>query len=223
MLTNLMAFPRLNNVSFWLLPPSLILILLSALIENGAGTGWTVRILLLILYLELVNLDKLSYFSNIINKNSTRCEKVLLIGSKSSSYFKQDSNKFADTEITRLGKLNNKQLIHQRLHVEHLIFKFYSRFRNLTVAHNALNKTITPKDINVNKSSLAENKDLFYQWLVGFTDGDGSFSIVRQNNTWSLTYKLGQSTYNLRILHFIKRRLKAGNIYVEKNGKKCSF
>lgn len=223
MLTNLMAFPRLNNVSFWLLPPSLILILLSALIENGAGTGWTVRILLLILYLELVNLDKLSYFSNIINKNSTRCEKVLLIGSKSSSYFKQDSNKFADTEITRLGKLNNKQLIHQRLHVEHLIFKFYSRFRNLTVAHNALNKTITPKDINVNKSSLAENKDLFYQWLVGFTDGDGSFSIVRQNNTWSLTYKLGQSTYNLRILHFIKRRLKAGNIYVEKNGKSAHF
>ena len=42
MLTQLMAFPRLNNISFWLLPPSLILLLLSALVENGAGTGWTV-------------------------------------------------------------------------------------------------------------------------------------------------------------------------------------
>ena len=42
MLTNLMAFPRLNNISFWLLPPSLILLLLSALVENGPGTGWTV-------------------------------------------------------------------------------------------------------------------------------------------------------------------------------------
>ena len=38
MLTQLMAFPRLNNISFWLLPPSLILLLLSALVENGAGT-----------------------------------------------------------------------------------------------------------------------------------------------------------------------------------------
>ena len=42
MLTQLMAFPRLNNISFWLLPPSLILLLLSSLVENGAGTGWTV-------------------------------------------------------------------------------------------------------------------------------------------------------------------------------------
>lgn len=42
MITQLMAFPRLNNISFWLLPPSLILLLLSALVENGAGTGWTV-------------------------------------------------------------------------------------------------------------------------------------------------------------------------------------
>jgi len=36
---------------------------------------------------------------------------------------------------------------------------------------------------------------MFYEWLVGFTDGDGSFSVVRQNNSWSLIYKLGQSTY----------------------------
>jgi len=42
MITQLMAFPRLNNISFWLLPPSLILLLLSSLVENGAGTGWTV-------------------------------------------------------------------------------------------------------------------------------------------------------------------------------------
>lgn len=42
MLTQLMAFPRLNNISFWLLPPSLILLLLSSLVEDGAGTGWTV-------------------------------------------------------------------------------------------------------------------------------------------------------------------------------------
>nr|YP_010691041.1 LAGLIDADG endonuclease [Phellinus igniarius]WBU93142.1 LAGLIDADG endonuclease [Phellinus igniarius] len=64
---------------------------------------------------------------------------------------------------------------------------------------------------------------MFYQWLVGFTDGDGSFSIIRQNNTWNLTYKLGSSTYNLRILHYIKKQLKAGNIYIEKNTKSAHF
>lgn len=61
-----MAFPRLNNISFWLLPPSLILLLVSSLVENGAGTGWTVLVSLLLIFTELVNLDKLSYYSNIV-------------------------------------------------------------------------------------------------------------------------------------------------------------
>nr|AAC72264.1 COI i1 protein [Cyclocybe aegerita] len=91
----------------------------------------------------------------------------------------------------------NFQIIHQRLHVEHLK-KHYS--------------------INVNKHTLSENKETFYQWLVGFTDGDGTFSIVNQNNKWSLTYKISQNTYNLRILHFIKNQLKVGSIYIEKGG-----
>jgi len=64
---------------------------------------------------------------------------------------------------------------------------------------------------------------MFYEWLVGFTDGDGSFSVVRQNNSWSLIYKLGQSTYNLRILHFIKTQLKVGRIYIDKNGTVADF
>ena len=101
-----MAFPRLNNVSFCLLPPSLILLLLSALVENGAGTGWTVMVLLLIENIKLVNLDKLSYYSDIVFENSTRCEKILQIGSKSSPYFKQGRKIFTNKEITRLVKFN---------------------------------------------------------------------------------------------------------------------
>jgi hypothetical protein len=96
-----------------------------------------------------------------------------------------------------------KDIIHQRLNVGHLR-SFISNF-------------------NVNKTSLSENKHLFYQWLVGFTDGDGSFSIVRQNNQWSLTFKLSQSTYNLRVLHFIKTKLTVGSIYVEKDGSHAHF
>jgi len=77
-----------------LLPPSLILLLLSALVESGAGTGWTVGILLLILFENLVILDKLLYYRNIILENLTRCEKVLQIGSKCSDFKLQGEKKF---------------------------------------------------------------------------------------------------------------------------------
>ena len=216
-----MAFPRLNNISFWLLPPSLILLLLSALVENGAGTGWTVDIFGLIFYYKLAILDKLSYYSNIIYKNSTRCEENLQIGNKSSSYFKKDRKIFTDTENIRLVNLN--KFCHQRLNVEHLILSFLTLFQNISKENIKLNKNLTKKMTAVNKTSIFENQDLFYQWLVGFTDGDGTFSIVKQNNNWSLTYKLSQNTYNLRVLYFIKKQLGKGSIYIDKKNNMAHF
>ena len=182
-------------------------------------TGWTVVIL--ILNQELVILDKLSYYSNIIYINSTRCEKILLIGGKSSSYFIQDRKIFTNMEITRLVKFIFVNFSHQRLYVEHLIYNFFSGLKNLSKVY--VNNIITLKNVSVNKNSISENKELFYQWLVGFTDGDGSFSIIRQNNKWNLTYKIGQSTYNLKVLYFIQKQLKAGSIKIEKNGKIAEF
>lgn len=39
----------------------------------------------------------------------------------------------------------------------------------------------------INKSKYYENKDNFHQWLVGFTDGDGSFTIYRsKDGKWTL-------------------------------------
>jgi len=211
-----MAFPRLNNISFWLLPPSLILLLVSSLVENGAGTGWTVWILLLFFITKLVTLDKLSNYSDIIIGNSTRCEEDLLIGSKCSSYFIHGRNNFTDSENIRLG---NSRYALALSGSGLLSAKFKISYQRLNVGH--LNSKFST--FNINKNSLSENKDIFYQWLVGFTDGDGSFSVLRQNDSWSLTYKLGQSTYNLRILHFIKKQLGAGSIYVEKDGKNGHF
>ena len=98
--------------------------------------------------------------------------------------------------------------IHQRLNVEH------------PTTMNSLWKSFAKQ---ITKSSLSHNKTVFNQWLVGFTDGDGTFSIVppacapSQNNKWSLTFKIGQSAYNLRVLHFIKKQLGVGSIYVEGN------
>jgi LAGLIDADG endonuclease len=90
-------------------------------------------------------------------------------------------------------------IIHQRLNVEHP-----SKFNNGIIKHN-----------NLTCASLSKNKILFYQWLVGFTDGVGNFSITYQNSKWSLTYKLSQHQYNIRLLYFIKRQLGVGNINKE--------
>jgi len=79
------------------------------------------------------------------------------------------------------------------------------------------------RNINtVTKNSKFNNpdKNKFYQWLVGFTDGDGSFSVIYQGGSWNLVFKIGQSSYNLRALYYIKNQLGFGSIYVEKEKKR---
>jgi Cytochrome C and Quinol oxidase polypeptide I/LAGLIDADG endonuclease len=65
------------------------------------------------------------------------------------------------------------------------------------------------------------NKFWFEQWLVGITDGDGTFSIVRQNDKWNLAFKITQSRYNLRLLYYIKKNLGIGS--VTKDNTKAQF
>ena len=221
-----MAFPRLNNISFWLLPPSLILLLLSALVEQGAGTGWTV-------------LDKLSFYSNIKKFKLYSMRETLQLGSKCSLLINTIEKILLTWRISACNKekvLNSVlfniylyfSLLHQRLNVKHLTNKFYifptSNFNsNVNYAVNSNFNSSNFKPFNVNKAGLNENKEIFSQWLVGFTDGDGTFSISNSNNKWSLSFQIGQSTYNLQVLHFIKKRLKNGQIFVEKNKDMTNF
>ena len=72
-----------------------------------------------------------------------------------------------------------------------------------------------------NKLVYKNNRIWFEQWLVGVTDGDGTFCIVYQNNKWNLAYKITASRYNLRILFFIKKQLGFGS--VTKNNTKGQF
>lgn len=76
----------------------------------------------------------------------------------------------------------------------------------------------------LNKEYLGNNKNnraWFQQWLVGITDGDGSFHLSNSNGKWSLVYKIALSRYNLRALYYIKSQLKVGS--VTKDGSKGQF
>lgn len=191
-----MAFPRLNNISFWLLPPSLILLLLSALVENGAGTGWTVK-------------DKLSYYSNVIINKLYLMQETPLSFSYGSNYLFYIFNGVV-TMLLTWGQFAWLEFSnHQRLNVEHP--------SNITTNSSKTN------NINLTKQTLNQNKELFYQWLVGFTDGDGTFSITHQNGKWSLAFKLSQHEYNTRLLYFIKSQLGVGSINKETKTKMVNY
>ena len=55
----------------------------------------------------------------------------------------------------------------------------------------------------------------FCNWLAGVTDGDGTFSFSvnkKRNSIWNCTFKIAQSTYNSRLLYFIKENLQYGGV-----------
>ena len=94
--------------------------------------------------------------------------------------------------------LVNKRLFtsHQRLNGEHLKQKNSNRL-SFFFFHFEKKK---------NKKKI--------QWLVGFTDGDGNFSITKQAHAhkWGLSFKLAQSRYNLRLLNYVKKELGVASI-----------
>lgn len=122
-------------------------------------------------------------------------------------------------------------LYHQRLYVKNPI-KIVRFLFNKQLAVNRLKSTklliqivklvsttklliqIVKLENKMTKNTLVENNENFYQWLVGMTDGDGTFSIIRENNKWNLTFKISLSRYNLRALYFIKSKLGYGSVTV---------
>ena len=133
--------------------------------------------------------DKLFYYSNVVVNKLYLMRETPQIGSNYLFYIYIRVVKI----LLTWGQFAwVKIFTHQRLNVEHP-----SKFIN----------SITTQSLNINK-----NKKLFYQWLVGFTDGDGTFSISYSNDKWSLIYKLSQHEYNIRLLYFIKSQLGVGKI-----------
>lgn len=64
-----------------------------------------------------------------------------------------------------------------------------------------------------NTKYRATSKD--YQWLVGVTDGDGTFYFApTPKGNWTFCFKIGQSSNNLRLLYYIKNIIGVGSISV---------
>lgn len=102
--------------------------------------------------------------------------------------------------------------------IQSKIIKFASNYllQRLNVRKNI-------STISKNNKFNSLDKKNFYQWLVGFTDGDGSFSVIYQRGYWSLVFKISQKIYNLRALYYIKNNLGCGSIYIEKKNNIASF
>lgn len=69
------------------------------------------------------------------------------------------------------------------------------------------------------KRLLSADSTNFNYWLVGFTDGDGTFYFeTTKKNVWSFSFQISQSSANTRVLYFIKSMLKVGQVTIdEKN------
>lgn len=68
------------------------------------------------------------------------------------------------------------------------------------------------------------NRNNFNNWLVGFTDGDGSFYFAKTSRgTWTFAFQIAQSTYNLRVLYFIKSQIKLGSINIHEKTQMAVF
>ena len=213
-----MAFPRLNNISFWLLPPSLILLLSSSFVESGAGTGWTVRCK----QWNYKNFKKIylmrktpQFIFNVLNNYSIKLclfvktwFGILVFYDNYWFNFKIEKRWGQFAWLHKYLNLSN----HQRLKIEqpknNLLIHNHSKF--------------------INRSNISSNKNNFYQWLIGFTDGDGSFTISSQKSKtgklkWNLFFKINQSNYNLRVLYYIKKELKYGTVQLETKTNMADF
>lgn len=60
----------------------------------------------------------------------------------------------------------------------------------------------------------------FISWFVGYTDGNGTFSVYtnKTNKKIKFSYKLSLKSNNAQVLYFIKKSLKVGQVVHEKTG-----
>jgi hypothetical protein len=210
----LKRFPRLNNISFWLLPPSLILLLLSALVENGAGTGWTV-------YDKLSEITSMFFLVLVDLLNTTRCGKLLY--SEVNTYSLYLNNVIMSSTWGRSAWVFICKQIVAGFTVKgfaaKILLDFFIYLISKIISENPSETTRSAFPSGTTDKNSKQN----FEWLVGVTDGDGTFHFSRtQKGVWSFTFKIAQSSYNLRLLYFIKSILGVGSVSVTNSKDNCA-
>ena len=89
-------------------------------------------------------------------------------------------------------------------------FIFIRKYASETKYHNTWSSIIEDK--------CGTSDYDFCQWFVGYTDGDGCFSIYvnTHNRKINLTYKLSQRIDNIQVLYFIKKKIGVGVVRKDK-------
>ena len=83
------------------------------------------------------------------------------------------------------------------------------------VINNSVSFSKNPSETQRNafSSGMVNNSTNFQEWLVGITDGDGTFYFAKtKKGIWSFSFQIGQSNYNLRLLYYIKSMLGIGSV-----------
>ena len=103
--------------------------------------------------------------------------------------------------------------------------------KDRVIKHHSMRETLLFKKYNFNLFYYFSNTKRYYsinryneipndfkfdpsfcEWLVGFTDGDGYFRIIKSKNSYRLEFDLSQSFYNIRLLYKIKSKFGYGSV-----------
>jgi hypothetical protein len=178
---------------------------MSSLVENGAGTGWTV-----------IYQDKLSQFievfvSSVSYINTTRCGEPLYY-----FYDKSEMNTHCMVSFLLISNVFLKKANNIRANdVKKSSTRGQSAWITTTLKSNPSETTRSASQTSQSYAIKDNTKKSYYQWLVGVTDGDGTFHFSKtKKGIWSFTFKIGQSNYNLRLLYYIKSMLGIGSVSV---------
>lgn len=183
-----MSFPRVNNVAFWLLVPSLLLAVSSTLVDSGAGTGWTVW-----------NKGKCSSKISFDAWNTWFIIILLCLLIIYNIYYYNNILKYSIINLIKSVKKFNINGLYASL-------LFVNKLQRLNMI----------KWLNINRKFKINkpNSINFEEWLVGLTDGDGSFNVYTniKNKKIIFTYKISLNKRNIQLLYKIKSYLKVGSV-----------